>query len=174
MKALMWLDVSCLKCVLAVRMFCVEWFSWTVRGMERGLIVFYVVPFPLAQVAQHRMMTWQAGLICLAQLSIALFMWLQHGISDEKRARRLFDPGMIGGRLTVVFVAVWTVAVVLFLPPVRWEDVLVCVPMISYSIFQLSLCLPTGGKRGRKRKLAKEKLKELLGGRMPLPAGAGA
>ena len=101
-------------------------------------------------------------------------MWRQQKEGNSERLMRLFVPIHAVVRIGMGLWALQLTVVELAVAPHRWRDVLMPVSMNCFLAFQYAMALPNDGQRGRRRKLALAKLKEMFGTAwMPAPVGSG-
>lgn len=167
--AVCFVDLTLLLWMVKVRLFCVEWLSCPARRFERGIIVAYCVCSILLLSPAHSFAFLSAMLVCDA--FVCAGMWFEHCRSAQWRLYKCFDFTWILLRTFLVGLAILFSLNVLLTPPHLWTDVPIALQTFLYAALHYSTSLPEdGGKRGRRRKLAAAKLKELLGGWMPVPA----
>jgi hypothetical protein len=170
MTELCWLDERILKGVQWVLLLLTEWLSVSQRKVEIGLIVAWTCARAVEIGLYHS--RWRGlGLIGLV-LMFAIFI----GRIQQPAAVRsalVHMPVEIFSRLFFLGLVSLN-GLVQLIPPVRKKDLLDVLASLLFYVLWMVTSLPTQGKPGRRRKMALEKLKELFGGWLPEPAGAGA
>lgn len=168
-RATFHIDVFLLNRTIGIRTFCEDWFGWSSRSMERGLIVVYAVTGQNLLLHPHpsRVETSLAWLASAFVIFVSAMMWREQKEPEAKRWVRLMAPGMTPLRVSCAGLAVVCVA-----DAIATHDLIGDMPMVAYAAFQYMLAIPSGGgRRGRKRKLALAKLREMFGSWLPAPAG---
>lgn len=164
-------DVFLLKQMLGLLRWGTEWLSLKRVWMERGMIVGYSAcfigntVFGLHGDIQHRSrnLEFSAMVCCIAlYLLICQWMWRRQKLSEAERVRRLLSMEGMASRIYALLLAV-LFSLLELAPPRRWYDVLVPAGFGFYVAFEYAISLPEDGERGRKRKLALAKLKEMFG-----------
>jgi hypothetical protein len=167
------IDLFLLKRIHWLREFCEDWFSWSCRRFERGLIVLYAAPMLMANLGAGHANVFSIMVVCMVVVLVP-WMWRQQRQPDSVRTMLLFQTGMAIGRVILALLALIDLALI-GMPPITWHSVMSALPMTFYAMFMCSVALPRGGnKPGRKRKLAVAELKKMFGGWLPSPAGSPA
>lgn len=169
-RALERIDEFLIICMIKFRGFYIEWFSWTQRGFERTMIGIYVA----SSLGYALKLRYMLGLIVIVVTIVSISLWHDSNKSDWERLRKLMDQGSVFFRVFAVFLTIFITSALLGLPPYTHilEKAVGALPMIAQTMFHYSTSIPDGGhKRGRKRKLAADKLKEMFGSWLPLPEG---
>lgn len=150
------IDSWLLVIILVVRTFLIEWFSWTLSAIERGLIAIYVILF--VEWNHSSVPVW----LTISFIPLALFigwtMWVEQEMSTDMR--RFWKLTSVLGFFARCFFV--TLTIISHFTPV----------LIPFTLFHLSTCLPDIGIPGRKRKEAFAKLKSRFARHFaqPLPA----
>lgn len=146
----------------------VEWFGWTVRGIERGFALGYAVFMLCWYLLTFR--HWWAGVVGIFVIFGPMFtMWRLSLRSNRDRYFALIEWRHILLRVMGSIFILGLTAVPVLAPPHLKRDALLVAGNLCYVLVIYSTDLPSGGEPGKRRKLALAKLKELFGGWMPEP-----
>jgi hypothetical protein len=158
--------------------FCIEWFSWNRRWIERGCIIGYVtfnVVLSVDNKFEHHssMMLYTLPFTLL----IASAMWVIEGDSDTKRMARIWSMEYIAARVGwsgICAVFVFALLVVAVGEHGRYlvSAAAMACQLTSYVTYLYLMALPRGGEKGKRRKVALAKLKEWFGSLTWLPTPA--
>lgn len=155
-------DLYWLRGVIVLLLWLEEWLGISQTTAERAMIVVYIAitNFDHTRWGDFDQARWGVSLIS------GIMMWLMH-ISAHREPPSVFVC-VIRGSLQIVLL----LAVVLstLLAPHRWTDVAVISAHLVFMVFWYSTAFRSNGQRGRRRKLALDKLKALFGDLGWLPA----
>lgn len=147
-----------------------EWLSLKRRWIERGLIVGYGVLMCVGDFfdwhyapAHHRFELFFELLMYSVYAMICTVMWSAQKMPEAHRFRRLLGVEWIYGRVWTVILTVLMGVLLVTVPPHRWSDMFFPLGMSCYAAFNYAISLPEDGERGKKRKLALAKLKQMFG-----------
>jgi hypothetical protein len=133
-----------------------EWLSISQRATEITLLSAYVVFDSLSSL-------WGVAFSIFNGTILAVFIFSDATQRRSLRSSWLF-PRMIS---QVVFLSLNVPGA--FYPPIHLRDIAFCAAYLSLLLFYYSIAISSSGERGRKRKLAAKKLKELFAGWVPEP-----
>jgi len=137
-----------------------DWLSLSRSKVEVGTIWIYGVTNVYSVWPSRHL-----GILLALTGLMTFMMWNWH--RQPKAARSVIHWGVGGilGRIAALILFGFSAAVVLCTPPHHWlQDSAGAISMISYVLFLYILALPDDdGQRGKKRKMAITKLKELFG-----------
>ena len=164
MRFLIAYDRWCLDRVEALLKSLEEWFSISQKRAEQGMIAIYTV---LSVVGCFTLKTLPLSVRCESFVVFLGLAWLMYVTMHRRSAweRRLLRYMKIGPvyRMFLQMIILYTMAINLFASPHYPSDLITAAAQLVFLLFCLSTCICSDGKRGRKRKLALAKLKELFG-----------
>jgi hypothetical protein len=136
------------------------WLAIPARAFERAFIVLYL-GFTIASILSNHMSPWWM----LVFLLVAAGMWRDYKSSDRVRFLRLLSIHLTFLRAFLLSLALWVFLISVMAPPYGLRYLWGPMAQLVYSTFQFAVCLPKDddGERGKRAKLAAEKLKELFG-----------
>lgn len=140
-----------------------DWLGCPRCVFERGFIVAYLT-LCCAGLAMQSRSYWEYWCMPVF-LFITWGMWRDHRATNRVRFLRMLS---IPASISRGFLCFWMIANVLLtgmLPPRGLKHMMIPLGYVAYVFFQFAACLPTGGdeERGKRAKLAAEKLKALFG-----------
>lgn len=154
------IDIFALKCVQSARAFLVEWLSWTVRGIERGMIVVYMAS-GLFGLRQRWISITFSCVLGLLLVFIVFALWTSTYSDDQGRLQKLMDGHWMVLRVFLVGLALhWVTVLIVYrdLPSLGSA-----VQGVTFLLIHVSTSLPEGGEPGRRRKMALDKVRALFG-----------
>ena len=153
-------DAGCLLGMFYVRRFFHEWLGIPCWLFERIFIGAYIGLWAASLIATHRSPWWM-----LIFLVITLNMWLIHKGPDRLRFLRMISVQMTVSRVFLLILVLWGFLICALLPPYHFRYLWGPAANLTFAIFQFAVCLPKddGGERGKRAKLAAEKLRALFG-----------
>lgn len=167
MELLVAYDRWCEGRVRALLLFLEELFSISQKHAERGMIAFYLV---LVASPPYRTKMSFPIQMCGACL-VASLMWVQHRRPEALRERARLDPTVYACARIIIQFLFGSLFVFDLVSPDR--AIAAAASQAVYLIFYYMIDITSNGERGRRRKLAWAKIKELFGTEwMPKPAMA--
>ena len=150
------IDIALLVATRCGVEFCVEWFSWSQRVMERVLIGGYALLATANGVVRHCAAWWH-----IITALVALSLIFDHIRCDRDRVVRLWSGSDAVVRVFAIVMMSIALAFRLLLP-FNVTSLLSASEDLLLTAALLVTALPTSGTSGRRRRAAKEKLSALF------------
>lgn len=158
------IDFAVLRAVQWAITFSIELFSWSRVWIERGLMIanaISMISMDASIVAsEHAWTGWMLALV-VVQSVMGFWMWTIHTIPESSRVIRLLSADLVIARVGLIcFVPMFTFLVFYDSHTIGLFRLAGHILLV---VFIYACSLPNGGEKGKKRKMAIEKLKEMFG-----------
>jgi hypothetical protein len=172
--AMLYTDVFFVNCASWVVYYSKEWFSWTRSGIEKVLIAGYPACWWVMSIVvfnhtfHARFFTIMVRVFCpIFALAASFFAWhvweYNKDRSDHSRMFLLFYIPGVAVRVAAVVFSLAMITLEYLTPPCHWSDGLPGLSLGFFAAYNYVSSIPESGEKGRRRKLALDKVKEMFG-----------
>jgi hypothetical protein len=162
-RVIVWMAMYDLRCDLNLSrllLWCEEFLSLSQANVERALCVLYAIGVEIPTLSERR----AAGTVAAVLFLLPIYLvWRMHRTPVARRGGLHKHPIRRLGRVLVQFCFLGLTVLIVAEPPHRWEDGFFAAAQLAYVVHLYVTDLKIDGERGRRRKLAWDKLKALFG-----------